>query len=364
MLNLLLGFSEPDEGSISVDGVPANKYSVASWRRQFGVVFQESFLFDGTLKDNLVAVKANASDAELERAVELAGLTEVVEESARGMAMAVGERGGQLSGGQRQRVALARALLLDPQVLVLDEATSALDPVTERKILDTLRTAGEGRTTIAVTHRLPAIADYDQIVVLDAGHVVEVGSHAQLLEANGVYAAMWAEQAGAALLPGEGAPESAAFDIHLALSAVPAFSQMSERELDEVAAHFAWFRLASGSSIGADVGLAIIRSGAADVEGPRLVKPVRLGPGEAFGITTFVGDRQESILRALGPVELLLLDRDVLRTLSQKHTASQPSDGPVGGVRLTGLIALPVRPPLVEQADGAALSRIIRNPLG
>jgi ATP-binding cassette subfamily B protein len=124
-------------------------------------------------------------------------MDEVVANLPHGIDTPVGERGGRLSGGQRQRLAIARALLRNPSVLLLDEATSALDPKTERAIAATLDRAGEGRTTVAITHRLGTVVDYDLIVVLDQGRVVEQGTHEELLAHGGVYATLWAEQTGA-----------------------------------------------------------------------------------------------------------------------------------------------------------------------
>ena len=196
VLQLIMRFYDVDDGAVLFDGHDARDVTLSSLRGQLGIVFQDTFLFDATLRENIAMGKPAATDAEIEAAARVAELHEFVETLPRGYNTLVGERGGRLSGGQRQRLAIARALLRDPRVLLLDEATSALDPRTERLISDTLERVGKGRTTIAVTHRLTSITGFDQIFVMSAGHLVERGTHAELVALAGVYAELWTEQTG------------------------------------------------------------------------------------------------------------------------------------------------------------------------
>jgi ABC-type multidrug transport system fused ATPase/permease subunit len=203
VLQLLMRFADPDEGAVLFDGTDLRTVTLESLRSQLGVVFQESFLFDTTIRENIALGKPNASEVEVEAAARAAELHDYIAELPRGYNTSVGERGGRLSGGQRQRLAIARALIRDPSVLILDEATSALDPRTERLIADTLNRVGRGRTTIAVTHRLNTVTDYDRIFVLVAGRLVEQGTHRELVAMGGVYADLWAEQAGVTAAPAD-----------------------------------------------------------------------------------------------------------------------------------------------------------------
>ena len=206
VLQLLMRFYDPDDGAVLFDGRDARTATVESLRRQLGVVFQETFLFDTTIRENIATGKPGATDGEIEAAARAAELHEFVIDQPRGYDTLVGERGSRLSGGQRQRVAIARALLRDPSVLLFDEATSALDARTERVIADTLHRIGEGRTTIAVTHRLASVTAYDRIFVVADGKIVEQGRHDELLKLDGLYAGLWAEQTGVPAAPEAPAP--------------------------------------------------------------------------------------------------------------------------------------------------------------
>ncbi len=167
------------------DGRDVRDAPLSSLRQQLGVVFQDTFLFDTTVRENIAMGREGATDAEIEEAAKAAEVHEFILGLPRGYDTLVGERGGRLSGGQRQRMAIARALLRNPSVLLLDEATSALDPRTERLINDTLDRVGSGRTTIAVTHRLTSIVGYDRIFVLANGELVEQGNHDELVALGG-----------------------------------------------------------------------------------------------------------------------------------------------------------------------------------
>lgn len=194
MLNLLLRFYDPSAGAVRFDGVDARDYTQESLRAQMGVVFQENFLFNASILDNIRLGKQNATYEEVVAAAKAAEVDETIRGFPDGYDTNVGERGGKLSGGQRQRVAIARALVRDPALLILDEATSALDAVTEAKLNETLLRIARTRTVVSVTHRLGSVEGADHILLLDHGEVVEQGSHDQLMALDGLYAALWRKQ--------------------------------------------------------------------------------------------------------------------------------------------------------------------------
>ena len=196
ILNLLMRFYDPTTGAVTIDGQDLRQVTQQSLRSQVGVLFQETFLYNTTIRENITQGKPDATDREVEAAAKAAEIHDFILSLPRGYDTPVGERGGQLSGGQRQRIALARAILYDPQVLLLDEPTSALDPQTEAAINATLRKLGQGRTVITVTHRLKSVENADRIVVLERGRVVEQGTHQELLDAGGLYQRLWGQQNG------------------------------------------------------------------------------------------------------------------------------------------------------------------------
>ena len=193
-MNLLQRLWDPVAGSITVDGQDLRHVTLESMRAAIGVVFQESLLFNRSIRENLRIGRADATDEELERACRLADAHEFIARQPQGYDTVVGERGATLSGGQRQRLAIARALLKDPPILILDEATSALDAATEARVSRAMATLMKGRTTFIIAHRLSTVRDADMILVFENGRVAERGSFDELLKLNGRFAALVATQ--------------------------------------------------------------------------------------------------------------------------------------------------------------------------
>ncbi len=194
LIQILLGLYSPEQGSVRIDGHDLANFNRNSFRKQVGVVSQETFLLNNTLRTNLLYGRPDASQALLDAAVEAAGLTELIESLEEGYETIVGERGLKLSGGQRQRVALARAILRHPKVLIFDEATSSLDGETEERVQSALAELIPGRTTITIAHRLVTVRNADCIILLDKGIVAEKGTHEELLEMRGQYYELYMAQ--------------------------------------------------------------------------------------------------------------------------------------------------------------------------
>jgi ATP-binding cassette subfamily B protein len=199
IVKLLLRLYEPRQGSIAVDGVPIDELTFQSLRGAIGFVSQDVYLFQGTVRENLTYGRPDATDDDVVRAATLAEAHTFISALPEGYATVVGERGQKLSGGQRQRLTLARAILRDPAILVLDEATSAVDNETEAAIQRSLAAVSAGRTTIVIAHRLSTVRHAHRIHVLEDGEVIEAGTHEELIDGGGLYAALWRVQTGDAV---------------------------------------------------------------------------------------------------------------------------------------------------------------------
>ncbi|MBV9156890.1 MAG: ATP-binding cassette domain-containing protein, partial [Acidobacteriaceae bacterium] len=208
MIGLITAFHSPKEGKVLVDGFDLSTVALASYRLQLGVVLQESFLFDGTIRDNVAFSRPVATEQQIMEGCRIARVDEFAENFPERYDTIVGERGVKLSGGQKQRVSIARAILADPRILILDEATSSLDSESEALIQAGLSYLMQNRTTFVIAHRLSTIRRADQILVVENGRIIERGTHAQLYALGGRYYDLYTRQHGLEsnlfLAPGEG----------------------------------------------------------------------------------------------------------------------------------------------------------------
>jgi ATP-binding cassette, subfamily B, bacterial len=322
-LGLLMRLYDPDAGSVSVDGRDLRRVSQGSLRAQIGAVFQESLLFNVSVRENIRMGRPDATDAEVEAVARAAEVDGFALDLPEGYDTPVGERGSRLSGGQRQRIAVARAILRDPAILVLDEATSALDPATEQAINATLERVGAGRTVVSVTHRLASAVNADVIFVLDRGRVVEHGRHAEMLARGGAYLRLWERQAGVHVSD-DGL--RASVDATL-LRQMPVFGEVPVALLPDIAARFASEELAEGRTLVYEGdpgdkfylvarGKVEVVKATADGQGRRLAV---LSDGDYFGEVALLRNVPRSAtVRTLAPTVLLSLNRAHFHDLVEK----------------------------------------------
>lgn len=197
IINLIMRFYDVTDGAVKIDGIDIRTVTQASLRRQIGIVLQDNLLFTGTVAENIAFGAPHASQAEIEAAAQAANVHEFITSLSQGYNTRLGERGAPLSQGQRQLVSIARAILVNPQILVLDEATSSIDTRTEGLVQDAIATLLKGRTSFVIAHRLSTVTQADQVLVIQQGQIVEQGTHAELMEQQGIYANLYSLQLGA-----------------------------------------------------------------------------------------------------------------------------------------------------------------------
>ena len=203
IINLIPRLYDVDEGCVTFDGIDVRKLDLGFLRAQVGVVSQETYLFNGTIRDNLLYAKADASEAEMEAALKKANIWDFVQNQPEGLDAMVGNRGLKLSGGEKQRLSIARVLLKDPTIFIFDEATSALDSISEQRIQEAIDPIIRSHTSILIAHRLSTILAADEILVVKDGRIVERGTHQALVNQGGVYSELYETQFSKALQPKE-----------------------------------------------------------------------------------------------------------------------------------------------------------------
>lgn len=325
LLSLLMRFRDPDSGCVKIGGTDLRRLRQSALRASMGAVFQESYVLDLSIRDNIRLGCLSATDAEVERAARDAELHDRIMSLPEGYDTLAGERGGIFSGGQRQRLAIARALLSAPKILLLDEPTAALDPETEANIQETLRRIGKGRTVISVTHRLSWAVHCDRVLVIEKGRLVEQGTHAELLTRGGRYARLWADQSGFLISPdGKDAtvlPER--------LREIAVLKGLSEAQYQLIAGYFVSERLEPGRAVfqqgdPADR-LYLIARGEVEVTardpGGNERRLVALRDGDVFGeIGLLMNGTRTASVRATLPTLVL--------SLSAKHVVALFRDAP------------------------------------
>jgi ATP-binding cassette, subfamily B, bacterial len=314
ILRLIARFYDPREGAVTVNGEDVRRVTQDSLRARMAVVLQDTFLFSGTIRDNIRLARPDATDAAIEAAATAAQIHDAILSWPGGYATEVGEGSTRLSSGQRQRIALARAILRNPEVLLLDEATSALDPETEAAFNRALAELARERTVISVTHRLATVTHAHQIVVIDGGEVVERGTHQELLDLGGTYHRLWQQQSGFVVSPdGRGAGITPG-----RLSEVPLFRDLSETLRAEICDRFVSERYGAGTTIveqdePGDKFYIVVRGSVAvsRMSPGESEQPLRvLQDGDFFGEIALLDDvRRTSTVRALVPTLLLSLTR-------------------------------------------------------
>ncbi len=350
IVNLLLRFWDPQEGRVLYDGHDARDVTLASLRGQIGLVFQDTFVFNTTVRENILIGRPGASDEEIVAAARGARLADYVESLPSGYDTVLGERGLRMSGGQRQRLAIARILLRDPRVMVLDEATSALDAETEAGILETLDEVVKDRTTVAITHRLSLAAKADLIFVIDRGRLVEQGTHTELSTAGGLYQRLYEAQSRYSAAPTEAAEAET-----LRLRSVPLFAALPDEAISAIAAQ-------TRPEI-CDPGQDVVRQGEPGdrmyvvddgrlevfVEGPGGERRVAtLEAGDFFGEMALLSDApRNATVRAATPSRLFALTSRDLSALLERHPSIRSEVERVVEARASALAAANAAPRVV-----------------
>ena len=323
LLNLLARFTDPAQGAITIDGHDLRQVTRASLYSHVGVVFQDTFLFDGTIADNIRVGKPGASDDEVETAARAAEAHDFIVAGPRGYETRIGEGGSRLSGGERQRLAIARALIRDPAILVFDEPTSALDAVTENHLIKTIRSLARDRTVIVLTHRLSSIADAKTIFVLKRGLLLESGTHESLLAADGLYAELWHRQSGFIIDSG---PRGPRIDAER-LARFPLFAGLDRQVLERVSAEFGTQHYGEGQTIfrQGDPGSTffVIARGRVGVDQRRGDQDEQriavLADGDHFGeIALLETTPRTATIQTLAPTTLLTLERAAFMRLCEE----------------------------------------------
>ena len=323
VVNLLMRFWDPQEGRVLVDGIDIRDATLASLRGQIGLVFQETFVFNLSFRENIRMSRPEATDEEVTAAVRQAQLESFVEGLPAGYETILGERGSRMSGGQRQRLSIARALLRNPPILILDEATSALDARTEAEILDTLEQVVKERTTITITHRLGIAVTADEVVVLEAGRLVERGPHKKLVKSGGLYQRLFEEQMGK-----DTTEKSSRVDLEAArLKKIPLFADLDADTLADLAVQLSPERFATGETIvrQGDPGdkLYVISQGQADVfveDGGIEVKVNVLNAGDYLGEYALLTNQpRTATVRVNQPTEVFTLSRASFLSLIEQE---------------------------------------------
>jgi ATP-binding cassette subfamily B protein len=323
ILYLLARFHDPSQGAIFIDDHDLRRVTRASFYRQIGVVFQDTFLFDGTIAENIRVGNPEADDAAVEAAARAAEAHDFIVATPHGYETRIGEGGSRLSGGERQRIAIARALIRDPAILVLDEPTSALDPGTESSLNHTIQALARDRTVIVLTHRLSSITAARTIFVLKRGLLHEVGGHADLIENDGIYAELWRKQSGFVLAAEAREPKIDAER----LGRFPLFAGLDKSALERVAAVFSLQTCTEGQVIFRQGDVAstfyIVVRGRVGVDQRQGDKPERriavLTDGDHFGeVALLETTARTATLQALEQTTVLTLERAAFISLCQE----------------------------------------------
>jgi len=309
VLNLLLRFYDPEQGAVLIDDIDLRDATLDSLRLQTAVVFQDNFLFNMSIRENIRLGRADATDAEIEAAAKNAEIHDFIVTLPDGYNTLAGERGSRFSGGQRQRLAIARAVLRDPALLILDEATSSLDPSTEAAINATFNRIASGRTVISVTHRLSSVTQADWIFVMHQGQIAEQGRHDRLIEAGGRYSSMWRRQSGVRL---------SGVDVEW-LREIPLFEDVDSSTLSELASLFSTEQIPEDRDIiregdPGDRFYILVRGKAEVIKGPARVAVLQ--DGDYFGEIALLSDQpRNATVRSMTPCVCLILQRDHFRAM-------------------------------------------------